>query len=49
MYIYTLENTEGVIKNGNPEKQATQETQDDDKQNKDTAQYALGITINKQT
>ena len=36
-----LENTEGTIKNkmNNPEKLATQGTQDEDKQNKNTRHY----------
>jgi len=33
----------------NPEKAATKGTQDDDKQNKSTAQYMLDTTIHKQT
>ena len=33
----------------NPEKLATQGTQDEEKQNKNTAQYALDTTIRKQT
>ena len=33
----------------NPEKLSTQGTQDDDKQNKNTTQYALDTTIRKQT
>ena len=46
----TLENTEGVIKKmANPEKLATYGTQDDEKQNKNTAQYVLDTTIGKQT
>ena len=37
---YTLENTEGAIQMDNPEKLATLDTQDEEKQNKYTAQYA---------
>jgi hypothetical protein len=37
---YTLENTEGAIQMDNPEKLATLDTQDEEKQNKNTAQYA---------
>jgi hypothetical protein len=33
----------------NPEKQATQGTQDEDKQKKHTTQYVLDTTIRKQT
>ena len=33
----------------NPEKQATQGTQDEEKQNKNTAQYVQDTTICKQT
>ena len=33
----------------NPEKLATQSTQDDEKQDKNTAQYMLDTTIRKQT
>ena len=46
----TLENTEGAIKkNDSPEKLATQDTEDKDKQNKNTTQYVLDTTILKQT
>jgi hypothetical protein len=34
---------------GNPEKLATQVKQDEEKQNKNTIQYVLDITIRKQT
>ena len=45
-----LENTERAIKkNDNPEKLATQGTQDEDKRNKNTTQYVLDTTILKQT
>ena len=44
-----LENTEGAIKMNNPEKLATQGTQDEEKQSKNTAQYVLGTTMRKQT
>ena len=37
----TLENTEGAIKMDNPEKLATQGTQDEEKQSKNTTQYVL--------
>ena len=33
----------------NPEKLATQSTQDEEKQNKNTTQYVLDTTIRKQT
>jgi len=33
----------------NPEKLATPDTQDEDKQNKNTTQYVLDIAIRKQT
>ena len=33
----------------NPEKLATQDTQDDEKQSKNTTQYMLDTTIRKQT
>ena len=33
----------------NPEKQDTQCTQEEDKQNKDTTQYVLDTTIRKET
>jgi hypothetical protein len=33
----------------NPEKLATQETQDEEKQNRNTTQYMLDTTIRKQT
>jgi hypothetical protein len=33
----------------NPEKLATQGTQDEEKQNKNTTQYVLDITIRKKT
>ena len=33
----------------NPEKLATYDTQDDEKQNKNTTQYTLHTTIGKQT
>ena len=47
---YTLQNTEGAIKkNNNPEKLATQGTQDEEKQNKNTTQYVLGTIMHKQT
>ena len=43
------ENTEGAIKMDNPEKLATQDPQDEEKQNKNTTQYLLDTTIRKQT
>jgi hypothetical protein len=46
---YTLENTAGVIKKDNPEKLATLSTQDEEKQSKNTTQYALDTTMPKQT
>ena len=39
----------GQSKMDNPENLATQGTQDEDKQNKNTTQYVLDITIRKQT
>ena len=33
----------------NPEKLSTQDTQDEDKQNKNTTQYVLDTTMRKQT
>ena len=44
---YTFENTELVIRMDNPEKQATIVTQNEEKQNKNTTQYVLDITIRK--
>ena len=45
----TLENTEGEIAKGdNPEKLATQDTQGEEKQNKNTT-YVLDTTMHKQT
>ena len=44
-----LENTEGQSKMNNPEKLATQGTQDEDKQSKYTTQYMLDTTMRKQT
>jgi hypothetical protein len=41
-----IENTEGVIKNGQLEKQATQ---DEETQNKNTTQYVMDTTLRKQT
>jgi hypothetical protein len=38
----------GQTKMDNPEKSATQGTQDEDKQNKNTTQYVLDTTIGKQ-
>jgi hypothetical protein len=37
------------MKRDNPEKLATQETQDEEKQNKNTTLYVLDTTIRKQT
>ena len=42
-------NTEGAIKNDNPEKLETEGTQDDNKQHKNTTQYVLDTTLRKQT
>ena len=39
----------GQTKMDNPEKLATQGTQDEDKQSKDTTQYVLNTAIRKQT
>ena len=44
-----LENIEGPSKMDNPEKLATQCTQDDEKQNTNATQYVLDTTIRKQT
>ena len=49
-----LENTEGTMKcketsKSNPEKLATQGTQDEEKQNKNTTQYVLDTTMRNQT
>jgi hypothetical protein len=49
-----LENTDGVMKyretvKSKPEKLATQGTQDEEKQNKNTTQYVLDTTMRKQT
>ena len=41
-------NTEGAIKNDNPEKLETEGTQDDNKQHKNTTQYELDTTILQQ-
>ena len=47
----TLEKTNGAVKKDDPdlEKLATQGTQDEDKQNKNTTQYVLDTTIRQQT
>ena len=37
--------SKGQLKNDNPEKLATQGTQDEDKQNKNTTQYVFDTTI----
>jgi hypothetical protein len=42
-----LENTEKQSKIKNPEKLATKETQDEEKQSKNTAHYVLDTTIGK--
>jgi len=39
----------GRSKMDNPEKSATQDTQDEEKQNKNNTQYVLDPTIRKQT
>jgi len=46
-----LKNTEGAINNGQSreEKLATQCHQDEEKQNKNTIQYVLDTSMNKQT
>jgi hypothetical protein len=44
-----LENTEEAIKKNNPEELATQRTQDEEKQYKNTTQYVLDATVCKQT
>jgi len=41
-------NTEGTIKNDNPEKLETEGTQDENKQDKNTTQYVLDNTILQQ-
>ena len=43
------ENTKGAIKMDNPEKSATQGTQDEEKQSKNNTQYVLNTTVRKQT
>ena len=46
----TLENTEGMVKEMDaPEKLATQVTQDEEKQNKNTRQHASDTTTRNQT
>jgi hypothetical protein len=42
------ENTEGAIKMDNSEKSATQDIQDEEKQNKNNTQYVLNPTVRKQ-
>ena len=44
-----LENNERVIKIDNPEKMATQGTQDEEKQSKNTTQYMLDATMRQPT
>ena len=44
-----LHNTEREIQKDNPEKLATQGTQDEEKQNKSTMQYMLDTTTCKNT
>jgi len=44
-----LENTEGAIKHGQSKKLATQGTQEEETQNKNTTQYVLDTTIRKQS
>ena len=39
----------GKLKMENPEKQVTQDTRDEEKQNKNTTHYVLDTTIHKQT
>jgi hypothetical protein len=41
-------NTEGTIKNDNPEKLEKEGTQDENKQHKNTTQYVLDTTILQQ-
>jgi hypothetical protein len=40
-----LQNTERASKNDNPEKLATQGAQDEEKQNKNTTQYVIRLSI----
>ena len=54
MYAYTDIGTKTLIivreyRKGNQEKLATQVTQDEEKQNKNTTQYVLDTTIGNQT
>jgi hypothetical protein len=44
-----LENTEGVIKHAKSRETGNIGTQDEDKQNKNTTQYVLDITMRKHT
>jgi hypothetical protein len=44
-----LENTEGAIKNGHPDKLTTYGPKDEENQNKNTTQYVLDITLRKHT
>ena len=45
----TLENTERIIKKGNPEKLATYSTQHEETESKNTTEYVLETTMGKQT
>ena len=47
--IYVREYWKGKSKKDNPEKLETLDTQDEDKQTKNTTQYGLDTTIHKQT
>ena len=44
-----VRNTEGAIRKDDSEKLATYDTQDEEKQNKNTTQYVLDTTMSKQT
>jgi len=47
--IIKLENSEGAIKKDNPDKTAIQDTQDEEKQNKNTTQHSSLTTTRKET
>ena len=44
-----LENTEGAIKKENPEELTTWDTQDEEKQHKNTTQHGLDTNMRKRT
>jgi hypothetical protein len=49
VWCYDINKPKGQSKMNNPEKLATQGTQDRDNQNKNIAQYVLDTTMRKQT